>query len=207
MVVTANGDIVPGNNGSYTITVEGDMEIAVTGVEREPLPEKELTVTDNVIDITDKTVYSRSSFYAKAIDITVSGATVKKAYEDNTTIYILLPSNTADDAQISVTFGTAVNRCSMSGTTGSLTLAEGDGVLPMTLKGQYGSFSSLSGTATYNLIFIREAAATEVPVRIQETDSAEMYRGKSITFDLDPWFTGLEKGMATCLALVSFFPR
>jgi len=192
LVVTANGETVSGSNGSYTITVEGDTEIAVTGVEREPLPEKELTVADNVIDITDKTVYSLSSYYAKAVNIAVSGATVKKAYEDNTTIYILLPSNTADDAQIGVTFGTALNRCSMSGTTESLTLSEGDGALRMTLKGQYSTLASRSGTATYDLIFIREAAATEVPVRIQETDSAEMYRGKSITLNLDDYFTGEE---------------
>ena len=187
MVVTANGEAVTGTNGSYTITVEGDTEIAVTGVEREPLPEKELTVTDNVIDITDKTVYSLvSTIYAKAIDITVSGATVKRAYEDNTTIYILLPSNTADDAQIGVTFGTSLNRCTMSGTTGSLTLSEGEGALRMTLTGKY---SSRSGTATYNLIFIREEPSAEPPVCVKTTDTAEIYKNTTLELNLGDYFS------------------
>ena len=192
MVVTANGETVTGTDGSYTITIAGETTIEVSGVEQEALPETELTVTDNVIDITDKTVYSRSKYYANVINITVDGVDVKKAYESGTTVYIILPSTTEDGATVNVTFGTSVNKCTMSGTTGSLTLRDGEGSLAMTLKGQYGSFASLSATATYNLIFFREEASTEVPVRVQETASAELYRGQSVTLNLDAWFTGEE---------------
>ena len=192
MVVTANGETVTGTDGSYTITIAGETTIEVSGVEQEALPETELTVTDNVIDITDKTVYSLRKYYANAINITVDGVDVKKAYESGTIVYIILPSTTEDGATVTVTFGTSLNKCTMSGTTGSLTLQDGEGSLAMTLKGQYGSFASLSATATYNLIFFREEASTKVPVRVQETDQAEIYRGQSVTLNLDDYFTGEE---------------
>ncbi|MDO4757523.1 MAG: hypothetical protein Q4A54_14345, partial [Parabacteroides sp.] len=49
-----------------------------------------LDVTDNVIDITDKDVYTYSRYYAKATNIKISGANVQKATEDGTTVDIVL---------------------------------------------------------------------------------------------------------------------
>ncbi|MBQ8391787.1 MAG: hypothetical protein IJX50_04510, partial [Clostridia bacterium] len=47
------------------------------------------TVTDNIIDITDKTVYERRGLgCAKVVNIKVTDADVESASEDNTTINI-----------------------------------------------------------------------------------------------------------------------
>ena len=84
-----------------------------------------LNVDNNVIDITDKTVYSRSSYYAKAVNIKIDGATVEKATEDGETVNIVLDGFTSPSTVISVEFGTSLYRCTMIGHTGSVKLING----------------------------------------------------------------------------------
>lgn len=189
MVVTANGETVNGTGGSYSFPVSGDITIEVTGVERESLPEKELQVNGNVIDITDKKLNPRNSYHATATDIQISGVAVESAFEDGTNVYILLPSFTEDDAAIDVKFGYTYNQCDMLGYQGSCVLENGDGSLTMTLTASY-----LDGwrtqSATYNLIFFRKEAATEVPSRVMDPDPEEIWGGQSCEIDLNPCFTG-----------------
>lgn len=192
MVVKVNGDPVTDSNGSYTVAgVSEDLVITVEGVTRLPLPTTQLPVADNVVDITDKSVYTLSSFYAKAVNITVAGAAVKEAYEDGTNVYMILTEDTADNAQINVTFGTSLNRCTMEGTTGSLTLDGGEGDLSMTLTGKYSG--NRKGTATYNLVFFREDPATEPPTRLVATDAKEIYKSTSVTLNLRTYFEKASK--------------
>ncbi|MBR5504942.1 MAG: hypothetical protein IKV73_01345, partial [Clostridia bacterium] len=74
----------------------------------------ELAVSGNVIDIADKTVYSRSSYYAKAVSIMIDGASIEKATQDDTTVNIVLDGTTDPSAEIFVEFGTSLNRCIMT---------------------------------------------------------------------------------------------
>ena len=87
--------------------------------------ETPLNVTDNVIDITDRSVWSFSRYYANATDIKITGADVLEASEYDTTVNIVLSGNTNPDAEISVEFGTALNKGKMSGHTGTVCLSGG----------------------------------------------------------------------------------
>lgn len=145
-----------------------------------------LDVTNNVVDITDKTVYSRSSYYAKAVNIKISGANVQKATEDGTTVYIVLDGFTNPGAEITVEFGTSLNRCTMSGHTGTVKLNNGEAQLGMTLTGQY--ISSLKGSCTYTINFSLGEAPEILPERIIEADSKETYNGVGIEIDLNDYF-------------------
>jgi len=70
-------------------------------------------------------------------------------------------------ANVSIDFGTSLsNKFTMSGSSGSITLTNGEGSKSMTLKGQYSSISTLSGSCTYTLHFLREEAPTNPPVCI-----------------------------------------
>ena len=112
-------------------------------------------------------------------------------YEDGTNVYMILTEDTADNAQINVTFGTSLNRCTMEGTTGSLTLDGGEGDLSMTLTGKYSG--NRKGTATYNLVFFREDPATEPPTRLVATDAKEIYKSTSVTLNLRTYFEKASK--------------
>ena len=118
-------------------------------------------VADGIIDITDRTVYERRGLgAAKAVNIAVNGADVESAAEDGTTIDIVLSENTAPDASISIEFGTTLDRnMSMSGHKTTVNLTDGCASFEMTLKGQYSSLSSLSGTVNY-LLRITSAEAS-----------------------------------------------
>lgn len=188
MVVKVNGEIAEGNNGTYTVSnVNENLTITVEGIEREPLPDKEIPVSENEVDITDKEVYKYSSiYYAGTTNITVSGATVKAAFENDTTVYFILGYDTQDNAEIGVTFGVSLNRCTMEGTTGSLVLENGEGSLAMTLKGSRSS--SKYGTVIYNLVFLREEAPTNPPTRVVESDNKDIYKTTSITLELSDYF-------------------
>lgn len=189
--VKVNGEELAGTNGSYTMSaVSGDLVITVE-VERAPITGTELSVADGVIDITDKSVYTLSKYYAKAVNIQVAGVEVSEAYENGTTVYIILPYTVADDAVVSITFGTSLNRCTMEGNTGSLTLTNGEGSLNMTLTGKYSS--NLKSTATYTLIFFREEALTQPPVCVNTSESVEIWAGRSVTVELKDYFTGAQR--------------
>ena len=145
-----------------------------------------LDVTDNVIDITDKDVYTYSRYYAKATNIKISGANVQKATEDGTTVDIVLDGFTNPGAEITVEFGTSLNRCTMSGHTGQVKLNNGEAQLVMTLTGQY--VSSLKGSCTYTINFSLGEAPEILPERIVEEDSKETYNGVGIEIDLNDYF-------------------
>ena len=163
--VQVNGETVTGSDNQYTVeNVSEDLVITVTTA-RVPLPETELDVADNVIDITDKTIYSYlSRYYANAVNISVSGVTVQEAYEDGTTVYVILPTDTADDAAVSVKVGTSVTSCTVSGDSGSLTLEEGEGSIVLNVQGKFSS--SKKGTVSYTLIFFRNIPSETPPVRV-----------------------------------------
>ncbi len=145
-----------------------------------------LDVADNVIDITDKTVYSFSRYYAKAVDIKIGGAGVEKATEDGTTINIVLDGVTSPSAEISVEFGTSLNSCTMSGHTGTVKLNNGEAQLVMTLTGQYAS--SLKGSQTYTLNFSLGEAPEIIPERKTASDNKETYNGIEVDIDLNDYF-------------------
>ena len=145
-----------------------------------------LDVTNNVVDITDKTVYSLSSYYAKVVNIKISGANVQKATEDGTTVDIVLDGFTNPGAEITVEFGTSLNRCTMSGHTGTVKLNNGEAQLNMTLTGQY--VNSLKGSCTYTINFSLGEAPEMLPKRIVEEDSKETYNGVGIEIDLNDYF-------------------
>lgn len=165
----------------YLFILLGDA--AVMAVEGTEIP-----VADNVIDITDKTIYSRNSYYAKAINIKVSGAEVVSATEDGTTVNVLLNGATAADAEVSVEFGTSLSKCGMSGHTGTVNLADGAGTLSLTLKGYYSSMESWNSTASYTINFSLDTLPTEVPERLQETDEKSTYTGVSLEIGLKDYF-------------------
>jgi len=152
-------------------------------------------VADGIIDITDRTVYERRGLgAAKAVNIAVNGADVESAAEDGTTIDIVLSENTAPDASISIEFGTTLDRnMSMSGHKTTVNLTDGCASFEMTLKGQYSSLSSLSGTVNYLLRITSAEAPTTVPERIVESDSKSTYTGVSLDINLSDYFKNANK--------------
>ena len=150
----------------------------------------ELAVSGNVIDIADKTVYSRSSYYAKAVSIMIDGASVEKATQDDTTVNIVLDGTTDPSAEIFVEFGTSLNRCIMTGHTASVSLADGSAQLVMTLKGQFSSMASWNSTVVYTLNFSLGVVPSEPPSCMLAADSAAIYSGMTAEFNLDEYFSG-----------------
>ena len=149
------------------------------------------TVTYNIIDITDKVVYERKGLgSAKVTNLKVENADVESATEEDTTLNIVLSGNTAFDATVSLEFGTALDKnMSMSGHTATVTLSDGMASVNMTLKGQYSSLSSLSGTVTYTLNFSLGKVSTLPPERLIESDSKSVYSGVSLDLNLKEYFS------------------
>lgn len=149
----------------------------------------EISVANNVIDITDKQIYKLSgSYQVTATDITVSGAEVVKASEEGTTVHVLLDGTTAPDAAVSVVFGYSGNKCSLTDHTGTVTLENGTGTLNLKVKGYYTSMSSRYSTVDYTIHFTVDAPPTEVPTRLQETDTGSTYNGVALTLDVSRYF-------------------
>ena len=150
----------------------------------------ECTVTDNIIDITDRKVYEKSILgAAKVTNIKITDADVVSATEDDTTINIVLDGNTQPDATVNIEFGTSLDRnMTMSGHKAAVTLSDGVASVNMTLKGQYSSMSSMSGTVTYLLNFSLAQVSTAPPTRIVESDSKITYSGVAIDLNLRDYF-------------------
>ena len=165
------------------IMVIGMMPMAISAA-------NECTVTDNIIDITNKTIYERKNTgSAKVENLTITGADVKSAAEDDTTINIILDSTTKPDATVKASFGTILDRnMQMSGHEANITLCDGTASYSMTLKGQYSSFSTMSGTVTYTLNFSLEEVPTTPPNRIVESDNKSTYNGVAIDLNLKNYF-------------------
>ena len=186
--VQVNGETVTGSNNQYTVAAVSEDLVITVVTARTPMPETELDVADNVIDITDKTIHSyMSRYYANAVNISVSGVTVQEAYEDGTTVYVILPTDTPDDAAVSVKVGTSVNNYTVSGDSGSLTLEEGEGSIVLNVQGKFSS--SKKGTVSYTLIFFRNIPSETPPVRVVESDTAEGWKNRSLEIDLTGYFT------------------
>ncbi len=150
--------------------------------------EAPLTVTDNVIDITDRNIWSWSKYYAKAVDIRIAGADVQEATEDGTNVNIVLSGTTAPDAEILVEFGTSLNKAKMSGHTSSVVLSNGEAQVVMTLKGEYSSAGALNNSVTYTINF--SLSPTEVPECVRYTDNVSVYCGVKTEFDMREYFRG-----------------
>ena len=149
----------------------------------------EIPVTDNVIDITDKQIYKLTSKYqVTATNITVSGADVVAAAENGTTVHVLLDGTTALDAAVSVEFGYSGNKCALTDHTGTVTLENGEGTLNLKVKGYYTSMTSQSSTVNYTIHFTVDVLPTEVPTRLQETDSVSTYNGVAVELDISDYF-------------------
>lgn len=152
--------------------------------------EIEVPVADNVIDITDRKIWSMSSnYYVNATNITVTGADVVSATEDGTTVNIVLDSDTPADAEVSVTFGGSGKNGVLKNNTGSVVLSEGIATLTMTIRGEWASSDRQYATATYTLNFSKAEALTEVPSRVMEKGSAETYTGVPVEISLKDYFS------------------
>ena len=147
-----------------------------------------LPVTDNVIDIADKTVWSRSSYYAKVTNIEIIGADVESAAEDGTTVDIVLEGNNPDDLEFSFEFGTSLNKAKMSGHTGTVKLSGGTAAISVIVTGSHSSISSWKSSVTYTLNFSLGTPSVEVPTRLAETDSKSTYSGVAVELDLSNYF-------------------
>ena len=147
----------------------------------------EIPVADNVLDITDRTIGSISKYYGKVVSLTIGGATVQEAYEDGTTIYAVLGSDTPADATVTTAFNSEVNKFTVEGTNGSITLVDGAGEISQTLNAKY-SGSISRGTATYTVIFQTDAVPTEAPTRLMETDECSAYAGIAVELNLGDYF-------------------
>ncbi len=150
----------------------------------------ECPVADNVIDIADKDIWSLSRYYARVTDIRISGADVESATQDGTTVDIVLSGATAPDAEISIEFGTALNKGKMSGHISSVSLTDGSAQHVMTLKGEYASSSMVSSTVTYTLNFSLGASPTEAPECIKDMDNISTYNGVAVELNLKDYFKG-----------------
>lgn len=172
-----------GEEQQYLFILLGDAAVmAVDGTE--------IPVNDNVVDITDRRIFDRSSgyYYVNATNIKVSGATVVGATEDGTTVNILLDGSTPPDREVSVTFGYSGNKCALSGHTGTVTLVDGEATLELAVKGYYTSSDKYNATVNYTLKFAVAAAPTEVPARLQATDSKSVYVGVPMEIRLKGYF-------------------
>ena len=193
-IVKVNGEVITGTNGSYTVPAVSQNLVITVEVTRAPLPDTQLAVDGNVIDICDKKFASRSSYHATATTITIGGVDVMEAYEDGTNVYVILARDTADDATVSVTVNYSQNRYTVVGNTGSVQLQDGDGSATLTLTGKYNnSSSSNNGSVTYNVIFFRELPPTEPPVCVQNSDSLEVWKGHYQEINLSKYFSGADQ--------------
>ena len=195
--VTVNGEVVTGTNGQYTVKAEGEkLTIAVT-TKRVPLPDKELTVTDNggsyTAGVTSTQIATglSSRYYATITGIKVTGAVVNEAFENGRTVYFMLDKDTPDTATVNIEFlhTTSNNTVKLVQNKWSLNLVDGEGGLKTAVTVRYSSFNRYDRTSEYTLIFFREIPAEEPPARIMESDTAEVWKGWPLEIKLNTYFT------------------
>lgn len=185
MKVYVNDEVTTaGEDGNFIVNdVLEDLEIKVEGVTEMPL----LTVTDNVIDITDKVIGSWSKYQNKVTNITVNGAGVVKAKENGTTVDVLLAAGTSNE-ELTVTFGKSVGLGSMTQSVDKIQLQNGSGSMTVVMNSSYVS-SLMKGSATYTINFTSEVV-TEVPAAKVESDSCETYKNVPLELNLGDYFKG-----------------
>ena len=195
--VTVNGEEITGTNGQYTVKAEGEkLTIAVT-TKRVPLPDKELTVTDNggscTAGVTSNQIATgiSSRYYATITGIKVTGAVVDEAFEDGRTVYFMLDKDTPDTATVDIEFlhTTSNKNVKLVQSKWSLNLVDGEGGLKTAVTVRYSSSNRYDRTSEYTLIFFREIPAEEPPARIMESDTAEVWKGWPLELKLNTYFT------------------
>ena len=188
--VSVNGEVITGTNNQYTVKADGETLTIAVATERIPMPETQLPIENNVIDITDKLFasYFSNRYYATASTITVTGAEVLKAYEDGTNVYIIVSSDTEENASVSATVNCTVKEYTVSGNSGNCQLDDGDGYITLKLTGKYSNFNIGVGSVTYNVIIFQEIPSEEPPVRVMESDTAEVWKGWPLEMDLNKYF-------------------
>ncbi|MBR5283984.1 MAG: cadherin-like beta sandwich domain-containing protein, partial [Clostridia bacterium] len=184
------GENVPVENGTAIEILCGAKTYTVTvGQEEEALPGTEVTVTGNVVDITNRMIFDYKNWgriYVKAAAITIAGAEVEAASEDGTDIYILLSSDTAADAAVTAAFSYEAKTASASQNIKECVLENGEADMTVTLTGKYSSVGS--GTVTYTLHFSGGTPVTEPPTCLEDSDSVEMYRYTETELQLKDYF-------------------
>lgn len=148
----------------------------------------DLTVTDNVIDITDKVIYQiMSGWHATVSNLTIDGATVESATEDGTTINVTLADDTDPYGTVTATFGWTLGTFgSGSQNVTSVELADGQGTLTVVVTGKV---SNRTGTATYTINFESAAKATEPPAVAGETAlTADVYTTLPLALPVSEYF-------------------
>ena len=191
--VTVNGETVEGNGNTYTVKTEDDeITIAVT-TEKVSMPETELTISSEnesyTVDIKDNQLQAFSTIrYAKVTGIKISGARVVSAFENGTTIYFNLHSDTSDDAELKAEFlyTTDSNKTTLENSSLNVSLTEGEAGKTHKVTAKY---NSRTASATYNLIFFRELPAEEPPLCMKNSDAKEMWKDRSLEIDLSEYFT------------------
>ncbi|MBP3385026.1 MAG: hypothetical protein J6M22_06150, partial [Firmicutes bacterium] len=189
MKVYVNGETVTADaSGIYTVAdVSTDLVIEVTGLVEFPL----LNVTDNVIDITDKTVANLSTVYInKVTNIAIGGAGVAKAKENGTTVDVQLSPDAPENGEITVTFGKSVGRGSMTQSTDKFMLENGCGTMKVTVNSSY-SGSIMKGSVEYTINFTTKEL-TDVPKRKVASDTKETYKKVPVKLNLGEYFTDAE---------------
>ena len=112
-----------------------------------------LPVTDNVIDITDKTISSASDEYARLTIIRIMGADVEKAVENDTAVNIVLDADTPAGADITFEFGSELGFAEISGHTGAVTLNDKKTTQVVTIIAKSANISQWEESVTYTLNF------------------------------------------------------
>lgn len=188
MKVYVNGETVTADaSGIYTVAdVSTDLVIEVTGLVEFPL----LNVTDNVIDITDKTVASWSKYTNKVTDIAIGGAGVVKAKENGTTVDVQLSPDAPENGEITVTFGKSVGMGSMTQSTDKCMLENGCGTMKVTVNSSYVS-TLMKGSVEYTINFTTKEL-TDVPKRKVASDTKETYKKVPAKLNLGEYFTDAE---------------
>ena len=125
------------------------------------IAETECAVADNVIDITNRKIYKRSSsIYIDAVNINVTGGIVKSATEDGTTINIVMDGTTDSNAQLGIEFGYEAKKCKAKQDKSTIALENGKADAHITIKGYYENMESWNSSVTYTLNIESEAAGT-----------------------------------------------
>ena len=179
-------------NGEFDLFSDGTGDTAGLFAESEA-PAGDVQAADsgiangNVIDITDKTVYERSSWKSVVNHITIEGATVVSASENGTTVDIVLDSDTDPSAALKATFAHTTKALTWSQNNYNCTLSGGSGTMQVTVSAKRGG--SMSGSLTYTLNFTCLAPEGVVPECVQESDTVETYEGQAVQLNPGEYFT------------------
>ncbi len=190
--VTVNGVIVEGNGNTYTVKAENDELTILVSTEKVSMPEKELTISSEneayIVDVADNKLKAfGNSRYATVTGIKIWGARVVSAFENGTTIYFNLHSDTPDNGEIIADFlyTTDSSRTTLENSSLNVPLTDGEAGKTHTVTAKY---SSSKASATYTLIFFRELPAEEPPVCIKNSDTKEVWKDRTLEIDLSEYF-------------------